>query len=224
MIDVIYLCAGVGKRANLGYPKQFLSLHGKPLLIHGLETLRRIKEIGEIIIPCPEEDRQKILKACFNYNIDHVIVCQGGDTRQDSSYLGLSEVVTEEVLICEAVRPFMSLNLIKKVLDCENEFVVPISQMYASVIDCCGNSFDRNTIGPVQMPQKYNTQLLNHGHVKARVNEKFDYTDDAALIINELGLIPKIVKGEDVNIKITTPLDVYIAEAIYKYLQGEKQE
>lgn len=224
MIDVIYLSGGVGKRANLGFPKQFLSLQGKPLLIHGLETLRRIKEIGEIIIPCPEEDRQKILRTCFNYHIDHVIVCQGGDTRQDSVYLGLNEVVTEEVLICEAVRPFMSLNLIRKVLDCNEEFVTPITQMYASVVDVCGNSYDRNSIGTVQMPQKYKTALLNHGHVKARVNQKYDYTDDAALMIEELGLIPKIVKGEDINIKITTPLDVYIAEVIYKYLQGEKHE
>lgn len=219
MMDVVYLCGGVGVRANLGYPKQFMSLQGKPLLMHGLETLRK-SNLGKIIIPGTGE----VNKLCNQYNIRNYMVCEAGETRQDSVFIGLKYVTTEEVLICEAVRPFITNDLINEIMSIDYDFVVPITKSYATVLDKIGNVYDRDIIGEVQTPQKYNTEMLNHGHVLARNNEKYNYTDDAALIIGELQKSPLVICGQDCNIKITTPLDIYIADAIYKYMRGKHDE
>jgi 2-C-methyl-D-erythritol 4-phosphate cytidylyltransferase len=73
---------------------------------------------------------------------------------------------------------------------------------------------DRERIGEVQMPQKYFTNILTAAHYKAEVANN-TYTDDMALVIKEIKVRPILMAGLEENIKITTPLDLVIAEAIY---------
>lgn len=212
-IDVIYLNGGSGVRTDLGYPKQFARLKAKPILIYGLETLKKIDEIDNIIIPSHSKD--KTVEILDQYNVKNCTVIKNGETRQQSVYNSLSIIKTDYVLIMEAVRPFCSENLIRKVLKFSGEVVIPRSYMYSTVILDCGTVIDRNHCGEVQMPQKYQTSLLFEAHKKAINDKLFLFTDDYAIVkyYNEL-LIPKVIKGEQQNIKITTPLDLTIAEAI----------
>jgi len=227
MIDVIYLTGGKGKRAELGYPKQFARLKGKPIFIYGLETLRKIEDIGTIIIPS-DLDNSNVIRFLNEYNIENRYICEAGETRQQSVYNGLEHVKTKNLLICEAVRPFMSINLIKKVIEADGDCVVPIDLSSASVIDILGNSYDRNDFGCVQMPQKYDNQKLYKVHTNMISQNS---TDDMDLIykFQEIsGEIPfkrKIIfHGERENIKITYPIDLKIAEAILNYKEGNKIE
>ena len=231
MIDVIYLTGGKGKRAELGYPKQFARLKGKPIFIYGLETLRKIEDIGTIIIPS-DLDNSNVIRFLNEYNIENRYICEAGETRQQSVFNGLKHVKTKNVLICEAVRPFMSINLIKKVIEADGDCVVPIDLSSASVIDILGHSYDRNSFGTVQMPQKYNSENLYEVHV-CMYNESS--TDDMDLIYKHSRLYDKvplnrpfkrkiIFHGERENIKITYPIDLKIAEAILDYKEGNKIE
>ena len=227
MIDVIYLAGGTGKRAKLGYPKQFSRLKGKPLFIYGLETLRQIEEIEKIIIPS-DLDNSNVIRFLNEYNIENRYICEAGETRQQSVYNGLEHVKTKNLLICEAVRPFMSINLIKKVIEADGDCVIPIDLSSATVIDILGNSYDRNDFGTVQMPQKFDKNKLFkvHSFMKNKTS-----TDDMDLIYKYNRLYDEVLfnrrmifHGERENIKITYPIDLKIAEAILDYKEGNKIE
>lgn len=228
-LDCIYLCGGKGVRANLGHPKQYYLLGGKPLFIHGLEILRQCKDVGNIIIPT--EDEAKIIKLCNQYYIDNIITVKAGDTRQESVYNALTDTITEYALIAEGVRPFINKEFVERIINTEAQFVVPISKSMASVITKDCKSINRELVGEVQLPQKYKCDLLKLCHAKAREINENNYTDDADLIINIYptlnkmsGFYHKIIDGIEENIKLTTPLDIVISEAIYKKLNGEVDE
>jgi 2-C-methyl-D-erythritol 4-phosphate cytidylyltransferase len=212
MIDVIYLSAGKGNRAKLGYPKQYARLGGKPIMIHGLEILQRMDIINKIIITVSESEMVKTTELVMQYGIDKATIIFGGNTRQESTKYALDWITTEDVLIMEAVRPFITADFILKIIEMNNDFITPIRKSISTVITFDGNWLDRRFVGEVQMPQKYKTELLCQAHTQAT---HLNYTDDAALIIDTLRLIPTIIDGLEENIKITTPLDLQIAEAIY---------
>jgi 2-C-methyl-D-erythritol 4-phosphate cytidylyltransferase len=215
MIDVIYLSGGSGVRTDLGYPKQFARLKGKPIMIYGLETLRKIEEIGNIIIPSTNFEKTKNL--LNDYCIKNYKLIENGETRQSSVYNAFKYIKTDHVLIMEAVRPFCSENLIKKVLKFTGDFIVPRDILFATIIQDFGKVIDRDFCGTVQMPQKYKLELLKDCHEKAKKAQILNFTDDSALVINFSDVKPTVIKGEQCNIKITTPLDLVIAEGIHEY-------
>jgi 2-C-methyl-D-erythritol 4-phosphate cytidylyltransferase len=226
MIDVIYLAGGKGIRAGLGYPKQFARIGGKPIIIYGLETLNKIDEIGNIIIPCEADYVKHIIKFAKTYNITkNIIPVLPGETRQKSVYNCLEYINTEYVLICEAVRPFITVEFVTDIINMKikSNFVVPISQPTSTVICSWGQIIDRDLVGEVQMPQKYKTELLKNCHLKV-FGTNILYTDDAALVVANSKETPNVITGLEQNIKITTPLDLHIAEAILKYKAGDKIE
>lgn len=230
MIDVIYLNGGSGERAELGFPKQFARLKGKPIMIYGLEILRQIKEINKIIIPCQKIVDEVIINNLFVYGIKNYMICEAGKTRQESVYNGLKNVGTKQVLICESVRPFMSKKLVEKVINIKGDCVSPIDKSVASVIDLDGVSYERNNIGTVQMPQKYDTKKLKKIHEcmkekKEKATDEMDLICKYAVIYNEFPFNRLVIfHGERENIKITYPIDLKIAEAILDYRSGKKDE
>jgi len=219
MIDVIYLAAGQGKRAGLGYPKQFARLGGKPIMIHGLEILQKIPEVFQIIVVRPMitgESLQdwRVEEVVLEYGINKAVFVEGGRTRQESVRRGLEMVATDYVLIAEAVRPFITEDFVKRIIQLPGNCVTPWMSSISTVLSAAGEPMDRERIGEVQMPQKYFTNILTAAHYKAEVANN-TYTDDMALVIKEIKVRPILMAGLEENIKITTPLDLVIAEAIY---------
>lgn len=215
--DVIFLMGGEGKRARLGYPKQYARIGGIPIFIHSIQAF--LKEdiepyINKIIIVAQKERYDEIEKMLIQYNIFKYCFCKGGKTRQESVFYGLKSVNTKHLLVTEAVRPFQSSKLIKSIINNEKDFITPISQPKATVIDFYGNSYDRDRIGEVQMPQKYSYDLLHTAHEIAKKRNLYNFTDDSHLVIELINECPYIAKGEEINIKITTPLDLKIANII----------
>jgi len=210
-MNVIYLSAGKGIRAKLGYPKQFAQLGGKPIIMHGLEVFQKMPEIDKIIIPTNDNERVEMLLC--KYNITKAITCSGGETRQESVGKGLYHVFSEYVLIAEAVRPFITEDFVRRVIHTEGDFIAPIRRATSSVLLTAGGYVERDGVGEVQMPQKYLTRLLAQAHIKTKM---LDASDDAVLVIETLHVLPTIIDGIEENIKITTPLDLRIGEAIYE--------
>lgn len=229
MVDVVYLAGGRGKRAKLGYPKQFARLGGKPIMIHGLEVLKQIEEINNIILVHPitiaGKEMEAIIRPYFPLNfLSRVKTIPGGFTRQESVFNGLSYVKTPNVLIAEAVRPFITVDFVKKIINADADFVVPVSTSVSSVLVHDGKSvypIARDHVGEVQLPQKFNTKVLKKAHMYA---DKNNYSDDSMMILQMAEELPVlIIDGVEQNIKITTPLDLVIAEAIYNHQWGNKE-
>lgn len=216
MIDVIYLAAGQGKRARLGYPKQFARLGGKPIMVHGLEVLQRMVEIGNIILTYPMGEGPEETKAVIHPYIERegLLFVEGGSTRQKSVANALEWVETPEMLIMEAVRPFVTVDFIRRVINTDGDVVSPWKPSVSSVVSRCGTALDRKSFGEVQMPQKFRTHLLQYSHLLALADRRV-FTDDASLVWRMTGTKIKVIEGLEENIKITTPLDLAIAEAIY---------
>ena len=220
MIDVIYLAAGQGKRARLGYPKQFARLGGKPVLIHGLEVLQRMPEVDQIIIACPPASEKAGLcmveEVVLSYRISKAVFVEGGQTRQQSVRNALEYARTSHVLITEAVRPFVTEAFARTVVEHPGDFVSPIQPAISTVIEWGGDGgarvIPREHVGEVQMPQKYPTVWLRAVHQEA---EETNASDDMALLMSVSNVEPSFIPGIEENIKITTPLDLVIAEAIY---------
>lgn len=228
MIDVIYLAAGQGKRAGLGYPKQFARLGGKPILIHGLEVLQGMDEIGKIIVTCPAESPAHlggvggVIASYVSLPLDELLFVPGGETRQESVKKALARVQTEYVLVSEAVRPFITAEFVRQVINTPGEFVVPRRSAVSTVIESeWFQVIPRENVGEVQTPQKYLTALLRAAHAET---DMVNASDDAALVLGTMKNIqPTLIPGLEENIKITTPLDLVIAEAIYNASHRDRE-
>ena len=112
-IGMIVLAGGVGKRIGRPFPKQFLLLGGKPLLVHVLEKARVIADIDRVVITCPETHLEETRKLIANHGFDEArFTCiVGGTSRQESVYLGLGELAdVDSVIIHEAVRPLVTVD------------------------------------------------------------------------------------------------------------------
>jgi 2-C-methyl-D-erythritol 4-phosphate cytidylyltransferase len=216
--DLIYLMGGKGFRTNLGYPKQFSRLGFKPIFIHGLEVATNIDYIDNIIIvTCDMKLTSEILKA-YQFDMSRFILIGEGETRQFSVYNALLEVNSDFVFISEAVRPFITEELFNTV-NCKNgEAITPIKYTVSTPISRL-EVFNRNEIGEVQMPQKFKTELLLNSHLEAKMQNREDDTDDIYTYYQMYKEF-STVNGIEENIKITTPLDLKLAETIYKYKKG----
>jgi 2-C-methyl-D-erythritol 4-phosphate cytidylyltransferase len=216
VIDVVYLAGGKGVRAKLGYPKQFARLGGKPIMVHGLEILQKMVEIGRIILTYPKGEGPEETKAVIHPYIERedLLFVEGGSTRQKSVANALEWVETPEMLIMEAVRPFVTIDLIRRVIKEEGDVVTPWRTATSSVVTGNGIFLNRDNVGEVQMPQKFNTEKLRKAHLMAQAGSR-NFTDDASLVWKMLSIPPRLVEGLEANMKITTPLDLVIAEAMY---------
>ena len=228
MIDVIFLAAGQGKRAGLGYPKQFARLGGKPILIHGLEVLQGMEEVGKIIVACPADAPihsggvAGVIASYISLPLGEILFIPGGETRQESVKKALAHVETEYVLVAEAVRPFITAEFVRQVINTPGEFVVPRRSAVSTVIESeWFQVIPRENVGEVQTPQKYLTALLRAAHAET---DMVNASDDAALVLGTMKNIqPTLIPGLEENIKITTPLDLVIAEAIYNASHRDRE-
>lgn len=218
-MDLIYLMGGTGKRAGLGYPKQFYKMFGKYLFLFGLDVFCNIEEIENIILPIARDRKDEIKDILIKnnlYNKKKFVFCDRGNTRQMSVYNGLLKVGTDLVLISESVRPFVTEKLVKRIIEDSSENVTPIDKSKASIIDTHNNYYDREITGTVQMPQKFNTKKLLNGHIEEMNANILNNTDDTRIYAKYYSFI-NVIYGIEENIKVTTPLDIAIAKAIYKY-------
>ena len=220
MYTLVLLSGGNDKRMKKDIPKQYLLLAGKPVILHILERINKIKEILEVIIVCTSEYVSLIEQMFVQYNITKPVkFANAGNTRQASVKSGLELVETENVIIHEAARPFVS----------EKDFIQLINEPYENAMygmsipftvikghEMVEGILDRAELVNVQLPQKFNTEVLKDAHKRA-MQEKRNFTEDAGLVYYYYPDINiKICDGMTYNIKLTTSLDLIIGESIYQ--------
>ena len=225
---VIIVAGGKGLRMGGDLPKQFIPMRGKPLLMHTLEAFHRWDAATRIVLVLPEDHRPYWEMLCreIGCKVPHAIV-KGGDTRFHSVKSGLEWVLTNAdehgvndslVAIHDGVRPFVTPEVITACFDqaAATGAAIPVLPMIDSIreIGDTGDSHpvDRSRYVSVQTPQVFALNLLARAYQQPCTPR---FTDDAS-VVESLGHPVTTVPGNRENIKITTPLDLLIAQAIFE--------
>ena len=221
--------AGRGVRMKSKGPKALTPLLGRPLLAWTLEPIVAVGLFSEILIACSTENRDTISRF-LSHEIGSrapVRLVNGGDTRQDSVANCLREVPAQcdIVAIHDGARPLLTRQLLLDVIHRANEKGAAIAAVPCKdTVKACSEdgivteTLDRSRLRLVQTPQCFHHGLIMSAYEKAQ-REGFVATDDAALV-ERTGASVHVVMGSYENIKVTTPEDVLICEAILKRRQA----
>lgn len=225
--QVILPAAGMGKRMGAGKNKLFIELQGIPVFIHTLRIFDEDQQCEAIIMSVNPDDIEEMNRLIKEYGIDKkVTFVSGGSERQYSVYNALQTITTADgiVLVHDAARPFIHKDLITELVESAlrhgaSVVAVPVKDTIKKVENgIVIETVERSSLWAVQTPQAFRIPLLLNAHQFA-VGTNFLGTDDASLI-EYLGEKVAIVKGDYNNIKLTTPEDLYFANAILSEISG----
>lgn len=222
MVTVIFPAAGASRRMGGGTNKIFLELGGEPILIRTLKTFSRSPRINFLIVVVSENEVdavEKLLNSTDDLKPYTIVV--GGSERQYSIANGLKFLPddAEIVLVHDAARPLISLNVIEDVIDAAEKFGGAIAAVpekntikFIDAENFVTYTPPRSKLVEVQTPQGFRRELLIKAYEQA-AQDKFLGTDDSSLV-ERIGDKIKIVKSDYRNLKITTPEDLKIAESL----------
>lgn len=225
-IGVIF-AGGIGSRMkSKNIPKQFLRIHGKPIIIHTLDVFEKCSDIDGVVIACVEEYIKHLNDLIAQYSITKVKkIVSGGASGQQSIYNGLiaaKEVGGENsiVLIHDGVRPligeqllFENIAAVKKFGSCITAGIV--KETIAEIYDD-GNVRsipERKNSRMAKAPQSFYLKDILTAHERAAKDGRYDFIDSCTLM-NHYGYKLHMIDGPYENIKITTPDDYYLMRTI----------
>jgi 2-C-methyl-D-erythritol 4-phosphate cytidylyltransferase len=232
-IAAILPAAGLGTRMGAETPKQFLELDGAPILIHTIRRIASCALVTDIIIATRADVvaswQARLQTERFR---QQVRVIRGGDSRQESVALALEHVPddAEIILVHDAVRPFVTLEQITRVIEearkCHAAILgVPAMDTVKEVkraslpedVALIIGTIPRERVVLAQTPQAFSAKLLREAFAQA-IADGVSASDEAGLV-ERLGHDVHVVLGAERNIKITKPADMDLARF---YLQRER--
>lgn len=225
-IAVIF-AGGTGQRMNTKTkPKQFLELHGKPIIVYTLEIFQEHDQIDGIVLVMLKEWIPYAKKLLKKYNLTKVVdVIPGGHTGQESIKNGVfraGELYSHDsiILIHDGVRPLITAETITNDIECVHRFgnAITTAQAVETITinnekNVVGNIVDRSKVEIAKAPQCFILRDLVDVENKAAADNQLSFIDTASLM-KHYGHILYTVKGPRENIKITTPVDFYLFRAI----------
>jgi len=226
IVTAIILAGGVGERFGTEVPKQFVKLSGKPIIGHTLDIFEGNSSIDHVVVVVNSRYLEQTRDLVSEYGLKKVCcVVAGGATRQASSFEGLKACPkgTTHVLIHDAVRPFVDDDIIDRCVSSfkEHQAIDVCLASTDTIVEIDGeqNISDiplRSTLRRGQTPQGFQLSLILRAHQQA-LNEGFtDSTDDCNLLLRSKLAPVHTIDGSAYNIKITNPLDIFLAERIFQ--------
>jgi len=224
MVSGLIVAAGKGERLPGSRAKQYLPLAGRPMLCRTLAVFAACALIDDLVLVVPQKDFDYCREAVLSRvtTVKRIRLAAGGDRRQDSVAAGLREVPDDReriVVIHDGVRPFVSSAMISACVEGLRQADGCITAVPANdtvkTVDRRGRitgTLDRETVWLAQTPQAFRYDVLLAAHRRA-IEEQWQVTDDAALVERAGGTV-RVVTGSVRNIKVTTPEDLLLAEAI----------
>ncbi len=220
----IILASGSGVRFGSETPKQFIKIAGKTVLEHTIELFEKAQKIDEIIVVISPEYRYVFEDILLKNNYKKITkVLNGGATRKESSYIGISSISEKEanVLIHDCARPFLSQRIISDCVKALQKYdAVDVAIKSADTIiqvdknNIIKNIPERSCMQRGQTPQCFKLSVIKKAHELA--NKDNNFTDDCGLIVKyNLGKV-YVVEGENDNIKITYPEDIFLADKLFQ--------
>jgi 2-C-methyl-D-erythritol 4-phosphate cytidylyltransferase len=230
-VFVILPAAGLGTRMAGPQPKQFLALDGVPIIVHSLRAFAAVGRVTAIYVAVrkPEMERMEAQIAEYGF-ADRVRVVEGGDNRQESVSHALAALPAEAedvVLVHDAVRPLIDVATIDRTIDAVAEYgaaivglpaVDTIKQVERTAHGALITStIPREYVVLAQTPQGFRYGLLQRAFAEATA-DGFIGTDEAS-VVERAGNPVAVVHGSQVNLKITQPGDLELAE-FYLHQRG----
>ena len=215
----VILAAGLSQR--MGSDKMTLELGGKPVLAHSLLAFERCPDIDEIVVVAREDMIVETAELCREFGIEKAVaVMAGGSSRAESALIGLTAVRSGIAFaaIHDGARPLVTPELISGTVAAATEGLaavpaVPLRDTVKFVLDSqVRETPDRASLMAVQTPQVFDTDIVKAALTDA-LDKNLTVTDDCSAV-EALGISVRVVEGDDANIKLTTPLDLVLAEAI----------
>jgi len=223
-VFVILPAAGLGTRMAGAQPKQFLALNGLPILIHSLRAFAAVERVTGIYVAVRKPEIERVEAQIAEYGFaDRVRIVEGGDNRQESVSNALAQLpanADDIVLVHDAVRPLIDAATIDRTIDAVIEFgaaivglpaVDTIKQVERTAHGALVTStIPREFVVLAQTPQGFRFGLLQRAFAEATA-DGFVGTDEAS-VVERAGLPVAVVHGSQVNLKITQPGDLELAE------------
>lgn len=214
----VIVAAGTASRMG-GIDKVMAPLKGEPMIVHTVRAFQNCDVIREIVIVTREDLLAPIMDLCHGFNKVQVVIV-GGASRQESVERGLDMMSagTKLVAVQDGARPLISWQVIDRTVWAANSYgaaapAVPVKDTIKVVAGgIVKETPDRSALQAVQTPQVFDLDLLKGALAKARM-EDAAITDDCSAV-ELLGMSVKIVEGDERNIKVTTPIDLKIAELL----------
>lgn len=231
----LIFAGGTGSRMKTSStPKQFLELHGKPIIIYTLEKFEQCEAIDNIAVVCIEGWIDYLKKLLKKFEIKKVKwIVKGGATSQDSTLNGMNAIASEQdpkntiVLIHDGVRPLINEKLIvdniNSVLEYGNAItVVPAIETIITSNDGqnIDTVIDRSKCALARAPQSFFLSDIMAAHKKAKEENYTEMIDSASLMLH-FGKKLNMIQGPVENIKITNPPDFYIFKAMVELKENK---
>jgi len=222
----IIVAAGEGRRIGGEVPKTYLPVCGRPMVLRTLDQFFSAQAIEEVVLVIAADEFlrcETMLRDDSELANRRWILQSGGPTRQQSVKKGLEKIGsdTDIVVIHDGARPFVSPALIDRCVQASRDKgAVVVGVPMRDTIKIVSNdrwvqtTLSRSSLWAIQTPQVFRKQWIVEAHDRA-AREAFEATDDA-MLVERIGKPVFVVDGESTNIKITTPEDVWFAEALLR--------
>jgi len=232
----IIFAGGSGTRMKThGLPKQFLKIEGKTIIVKTLENFEINKQIDKIYIACKEDWIDYLREEIEQSGIRKVAkIVKGGESGQESIFNALYAAYEENpkdsiVLIHDGVRPFISQELINQNIEDVKKYgtSITVTPCFETAIQSSNGELvedvpNRSEMYTAQAPQCFRLGEIVEVHQKVRQTEKgYDGAVDSCNLMRNNGYPVHMTMGPRNNIKVTTPTDYYLIQALYKYKQDE---
>jgi 2-C-methyl-D-erythritol 4-phosphate cytidylyltransferase len=223
----IIVAGGTGTRMGSGTPKQFIPLMGKPILMHTVEVFHSYSPECTLIVVLPENQILHWEELCrkHGFRINHRVV-RGGSSRFQSVKNGLALVEEENSLVAihDGVRPLVRIEIISasfRLAELHGSAIAAVRLKESiRVTNKDGTrAMDRSSFRLIQTPQSFQFKLIRNAY---ELEETSDLTDDAS-VAEKMGVRISLFEGSYENIKITTPEDLILAEALLKHRRQLKR-
>lgn len=218
-------------------PKQFLMLGNKPIIIHTVEQFVICPEIDQIVIVAPYEWMlyTEDLLAKWIPGVQDIAVICGGKNKNQSIQMLMSYVNDhygihdEDILVChDAIRPFITQRIIEENISSAQKFGVvnTVVQTPDTIVESVNGSsvsniFSISTTYSEQTPQTFNIKLLKSAIESVSDDIRTEETDTVRLM-HHCGHVVRLVRGENSNMKIITPYDLEVANALLREIEHDK--
>ena len=219
----VIVAAGNASRME-GIDKVMAELGGEPMILRTIRTFQNCDAIREIVVVTRPDLLTTIMGLCKNFNKVTAVV-SGGKDRAESVGLGLNALSSKVKLaaVQDGARPLITWQVIDRVVRAANTYgaAAPAVPVKDTIKEAAGGLVvttpDRSRLQAVQTPQVFDFDMIR-GALKQAILEEAPITDDCSAV-ERMGMSVKIVEGDERNIKVTTPLDLKIAELFLEEMQ-----
>ncbi|SDY79515.1 2-C-methyl-D-erythritol 4-phosphate cytidylyltransferase [Modestobacter sp. DSM 44400] len=225
----VVLAGGTGSRVGLSIPKQLIKVAGKPIMEHTIGVLQASPLIDEIIIlmtPGHLDAVRAMLRPGAYPKVTQLL--EGAETRNATTKRALDALGDEEcnVVFHDAVRPLLSQKVLDDCVAALEEYeavdtAIPSADTIIQVDEATGRTIDDVLRRPLlrrgQTPQCFRLSVIRRAYERAADDPSFEATDDCTVVLRYCPEVPiAVVPGEERNMKVTEPIDVYLADKLFQ--------